>query len=63
MGAAGKFFAFFALSLPAFSATCTKAKILGPFPKISGMGCNNYALMIAFTAIIGAYLFWSNITK
>ena len=46
-----------------FSKTCTKSEILGVFPQITGMTCSDYALMIAFTSIISAYLFWDNVTK
>ena len=45
------------------SATCTKSKILGVFPKISGFSCNEYALFIGFVGIISASLFWKAVTK
>ena len=46
-----------------FSATCSKTKILGVFPKISGFSCNEYALFIGFVGIISASLFWKAVTK
>ena len=53
----------FLLPLFSWSATCSRSVILGVFPKINGMNCTHYALMIAFVAIISAYLFWDNVTK
>ena len=45
------------------AATCRKDEILGVFPKINGVGCDSYALMIGFAAGLGAYLFWEQVTK
>lgn len=54
---------FFLFPIFSFSATCTDSKIIGVFPKINGMGCSDYALMIGFIGIISAYLFWNEVTK
>lgn len=43
--------------------TCTEISILGIFPEIIGMDCNNYSLYIGFVGIISAYLFWEQVTK
>jgi len=43
--------------------TCDDDNILGVFPKIDGMDCNNYAIMIAFIAIASALIFWGQVTK
>jgi len=56
-------FVIFLFSSFLFSATCSKAKILGVFPKISGFSCNEYALFIGFVGIISASLFWKAVTK
>jgi len=45
------------------SATCKRDEILGVFPKIKGMGCDSYALMIGFAAGLAAYLFWEQVSK
>jgi len=57
------FLVLFAFTLSIFAETCQNTDILGVFPKIDGMSCDNYALMISFTSIVAAGIFWSLVTK
>ena len=43
--------------------TCTLVEVLGVFPIITGMSCNDYAIMLSGSALIGGYLFWEQVTK
>jgi len=43
--------------------TCNIDQILGVFPSIQGVDCNSMALLLGFSAILGSYIFWSNVTK